>query len=56
MTTHHVNTTDFNAGPFPRDETESEYINDFVLGVAFVCVGVASAQRYVIFVICIVFT
>ncbi len=33
--------------PLGEDETKSEYINDFVLGIAFVCVGVAAAQRYV---------
>ena len=28
-----------------RDETELEYISDFLLGLAFLLVGLASAQR-----------
>ena len=28
-----------------KNETKAEYINDFVLGLAFVGVGVAAAQR-----------
>lgn len=32
-------------GPHYRDETKLEYISDFILGLAFVLVGVAAAQR-----------
>ena len=31
--------------PFPRDETRTEYISDFLLGIAFLFVGIAAAQR-----------
>ena len=31
--------------PLVRDETRMEYISDYVLGVAFVLVGIAAAQR-----------
>ena len=31
--------------PMVPNETKMEYVSDIVLGVAFVCVGVAAAQR-----------
>jgi hypothetical protein len=36
---HHVDV------PLVRDETETEYISDAVLGIAFLIIGVIAAQR-----------
>ena len=31
--------------PLVRDETQMEYISDFILGVAFTIIGIIAAQR-----------
>jgi len=39
------NETDILAVPFVKDETQVEYISDFLLGIAFFSIGVIAAQR-----------
>ncbi len=41
-------TADLSAMPIPKEETHSEYLNDVLLGLAFVLVGIAATQRCVI--------
>jgi hypothetical protein len=51
---HHKNTIHPNDDittdyvPLVRDETQLEYISDFLLGVAFLIIGVIAAKRYVL--------
>lgn len=49
MSSDHGNTTTATATAitFVKDETELEYISDFILGLAFALVGLAAAQRMV---------